>query len=284
MKQHILTSVILIASFFFATLPLHGQTFITPSFDSIPIAYEVHGEGTVAIVFVHGWSCDRSYWKEQLQDFSQHYKVVTIDLAGHGASGLGRKNYTIESFGGDVAAVVNKLGLQRVVLVGHSMGGDVIAATARLLPKAHIAGLVMVDTYKKLGPGRTPEQVRAFVETLRPHFVDSVRSLVRSLFVSSSDSSLVNWVATDMSSAPPVVALSAIESSFNYSREITKALEEIKLPGVALNSDNAPTDTASMQHYGIEIVILPGLGHFLMMEDPKRFNEALERVIINFTK
>jgi pimeloyl-ACP methyl ester carboxylesterase len=82
----------------------------------------VHGEGALVLVFVHGWSCDRSYWKGQLEPFSQHYKVVAIDLAGHGASGKERKNYTIESFGADVAAVVNKLNLQHIILIGHSMG------------------------------------------------------------------------------------------------------------------------------------------------------------------
>ena len=87
-----------------------------------------------------------------------------------------------------------------------------------------------------------------------------------------------------MSAAPPHVALSAIESSFNYSRELTKALEEVKLPVVAINPDNAPTDTVSMQRYSIELVIVPGVGHFLMMEDPKRFNAALEKIIEKFSK
>jgi pimeloyl-ACP methyl ester carboxylesterase len=283
MNQQI-PGAILLTTALFTLNPSIGQIFTTPSTDSVSIVYEVQGKGTPALVFVHGWSCDRSYWKAPLQTFSQHYQVVAIDLAGHGASGLARKNYTIESFGADVATVVKHLGLKRVVLIGHSMGGDVIAAAARLIPRDRIAGLVMVETYKKLGPGRTPEQVEAFVATLRLHFADSVRNLVRSLFVPTSDSALEEWVATDMSSAPPTVALSAIEHSFNYSREITKALEEVKLPTVALNSDNGPTDTTSMQRYGVDVVIVPGSGHFLMMENPKLFNAALEKIIIKLKK
>jgi len=246
--------------------------------DGISIAYEVHGNGSTALVFVHGWSCDRSYWKHQIQPFSKHYKVVTVDLGGHGESGTERKNWTIASYGSDVAAVVKKLGLKHVVLIGHSMGGDVIADAALQLP-GRVAGLIMVDTYKRLGSGRTQESVQAFVNKFRNNFADSVRPLVRSMFLPNSDSSLVEHVAMDMSSAPPAVALSALESSFTHSRQITHDFELLKLPIIAINPDNEPTDTTSMQRYGVEVFILQGVGHFLMMEEPKRFNEILETAI-----
>ena len=94
--------------------------------DATTIAYETHGAGELALVFIHGWSCDRAYWREQLPHFAEDYKVVAIDLAGHGASGDERESYSMENFGADVAAVVDHLGLERVVLIGHSMGGLVI--------------------------------------------------------------------------------------------------------------------------------------------------------------
>lgn len=259
------------------------QTSTITASDGVSIAYEVHGNGSTALVFVHGWSCDRSYWKHQIEPFSQRYKVVTVDLGGHGESGTGRKDWTIASFGGDVAAVVKKLGLKRVVLIGHSMGGDVIADAALQLP-GRVAGLIMVDTYKKLGSGRTPESVQAFINKLRTNFADSVRPLVRSMFLPNSDSALVEYIAMDMSSAPPAVALSALESSFTHSRLITHDFELLKLPVIALNPDNEPTDTASMQRYKVEVMIMPGVGHFLMMEEPKRFNELLSAAIKKMIK
>ena len=102
-----------------------------PSIDGIPIAYEVHGQAEPALVLVHGWSCDRSYWKEQVDYLSPQYRLVLVDLAGHGESGAGRKDYTMASFGADVAAVVDSLKLQKVVLAGHSMGGDVVIEAAK---------------------------------------------------------------------------------------------------------------------------------------------------------
>ena len=284
MKHQILLNAVILAISFFPIHHLRGQTFTTPSIDGVPITYEVHGKGALALIFVHGWSCDRSYWKGQLEPFSHRYKVVAIDLAGHGASGIERKNYTIESFGADVATVINKLNLPSVILIGHSMGGDVIADAARQLRRDRIEGLVMVETYNKLGAGRTPKQVEAFIAKFRTDFKDSAHSFVRSMFSSNADTALVERVANDMASAPPAIALSALESAFSYSREITKTLLEIKLPVTAINSGNAPTDTASMQRYGVQVVVMHGLGHFLMMEDPKQFNDVLEGVIEKMTK
>jgi pimeloyl-ACP methyl ester carboxylesterase len=109
--------------------------------------------------------------------------------------------------------------------------------------------------------------------------VDSARSFVRGMFVPSSDSLLENWIVDDMSSAPCSVAIGSVESAMSYSRRMPQTLAELKLPVIAINPDNAPTDVASLEHYGVKLIIMPGVGHFLMMEDPKRFNELLNQAI-----
>ena len=58
--------------------------------DGVPIAYDVRGQGKVAVVLVHCWACDRSFWKEQVDPLARRYRVVTLDLGGHGASGADR--------------------------------------------------------------------------------------------------------------------------------------------------------------------------------------------------
>lgn len=247
------------------------------------IAYETFGKGPTALVFVHGWSCDKSYWKAQIEHFSKLYQVVNVDPGGHGESGPGRKDWSISSFGADVAAVVKHLRLERVILIGHSMGGDVIADAALLLP-GRITGLIMVDVYKKLGPGKPIEWIDSFVADFSVDFAPKVQKFVRSMFLPNSDPSLVEFVAKDMSSAPPAVALSAMRSSFTHSRQITHDFEHLKLPVIALNPDNEPTDVESMRNHGVDVMIMPGVGHFLMMEDPKRFNELLGTAMKNLTK
>lgn len=258
-------------------------TDLANSADGIRIVYETSGEGTPALVFVHGWSCDRSYWAGQLQPFSQQYKVVAVDLAGHGDSGLGRAAWTVAAFGDDVAAVVERLGLRRVILVGHSMGGDVIVEAARRLP-GRVRGLVWVDVYKQLQTHRSPEEIQGFVSPFRGDFVEKTRALVRGMFPPSADQSLVERVAADMSSAPPAVALGALVSAISFDREIPRALQELQLRVVAINPDSPPTDIASMKRHGVDVVLMSGVGHFPMVEDPERFNRLLETAIEKILK
>ncbi len=248
------------------------------SIDGVRIAYEEHGKGSLALVFVHGWSCNRSFWAGQMEPFSSQFKVVAVDLAGHGDSGRNREKWTIQSYGDDVAAVVKKLDLKRVILIGHSMGGDVIPEAALRL-SGRVVGLIWLDTYKKLGAGRTPEEVQTFVAKLRPNFSEATRDLVRSMFVSTSDPALVERVARFMSSAPPSIALPSLDAAFSYSREMPRTLERLHLPVIAINPENAPTDVPSLEHYGVQVIFMPGVGHFLMMEDPERFNGLLRTAI-----
>jgi hypothetical protein len=93
------------------------------SSDGVPIRYWATGGGEPALVFVHAWTCDHHVWDAQVAHFAGQHRTVTPDLAGHGASGRGRRDWTVEAFGEDVRAVVEALDLRRVVLVGHSMGG-----------------------------------------------------------------------------------------------------------------------------------------------------------------
>src|SRR5262245_55599495 len=169
--------------------------------DGIRIRFDARGEGDRALVFVHGWSCDRSYWRHQVGPFAKAYRVVAIDLPGHGESGDGRRSWTMTSFGEDLAAVVNHLGLQQVVLIGHSMGGDVVVEAALRLGE-RVAGLVWVDTYHKLTVPESEEEVQAFLAPFRQDFVQATGSLVHRMFPPGAAPDLVEAIATDMSSAP----------------------------------------------------------------------------------
>ena len=258
--------------------PAHAAPGRAASADGVAIAYDAHGAGTPALVFVHGWSCDRTYWKGQLEPLGRRYRVVAIDLAGHGESGTNRQAWTIAAFGADVAAVVEKLGLERVVLIGHSMGGDVIVEAARRL-RGRVAGLVWVDVYRKLDAPPTAERIEAFVAPFRADFAGRTRAFVRGMFPATADKSLVEWIAADMSSAPKDIALAAMVSAHSNAREMPAALAELKLPTIAINPDHPPTDFESLKRHGVEVVLIPGVGHFPMMEDPERFNRVLGSVI-----
>jgi pimeloyl-ACP methyl ester carboxylesterase len=251
------------------------------STDGIPVCYEVHGTGVPALVFVHGWSCDRSYWSSQLSYFAGRYQVVAIDLAGHGESGDGRQAWTMRAFGDDVLAVVEKLGLGELVLIGHSMGGDVIVEAALHLA-GRVVGLVWADVYSSLGEPRTREQIEHFRTPFRQDFVTATRDLVRRMFVPSSDADLVERVATDMSAAPPEIAVDALVHAISNDRAILAGLRELTAPVVAINPDYRPTDFEALRRHGVKTVLMSGVGHFLMMEDPDTFNRLLSETIEEF--
>jgi pimeloyl-ACP methyl ester carboxylesterase len=246
--------------------------------DGVRIAYVTDGTAQPALVFVHGWSCDRRYWSLQLQGFLKYYQVVGLDLAGHGDSGSNRTQWTMSAFGGDVAAVVDALKLEKVVLIGHSMGGDVVAEAARRL-KGRVAGLIWVDTYKRLGTPRTDDEVAAILRPLRAHFAEATRQFVRGMFVPPSDPGLVDLVARDMSEAPPEIAIGALESALRYDREMPAALADLKLPVIAINPETPATDVASLSKHGVDVMVMSDVGHFPMLEAPDRFNRLLRTAI-----
>ena len=256
------------------------------SADGISISYEVRGKGEPAIVFIHGWCCDRTYWEAQLPYFAQKYKVLTIDLTGHGESGLDRKEWTMGAFGEDVVAVVNKLNLDQVVLVGHSMGGPVILEAARHMPK-RVIGLVGVDTLQNFEDKFTQEQIDDMFTPLRFNFAEATRNFVHTMFTPNSDPALVEKIATDMSSAPQEVGIGALEGYVDFqNNEIIRVLREVKAPIVCVNSDMDPTNVETNQRYApsFQAEIMSGVGHFNMMEDPETFNRLLEETVQEFVK
>jgi pimeloyl-ACP methyl ester carboxylesterase len=266
-----------------AAVPAVPRAPTVPSADGVPIAYEVVGQGTATLILVHGWSCDRGYWREQIEYLSPQYRLVLVDLAGHGESGMGRKDYTMAAFGADVAAVVDSLGLKDVVLVGHSMGADVVVEAAKLL-RGKVAGLVWVDQYESLDKFHGAAEVEAFTAKFRKDFRGATLSFVRGMFLAESDPKLVDRIAKDMSSAPPAVGLSALTHTLLNGPNLPPALAELGLPVVAINADRHPTDHESMMKHGVKAFVIPNSAHFLMLEDPARFNRALDSVVKGFAK
>jgi pimeloyl-ACP methyl ester carboxylesterase len=246
--------------------------------DSVQIAFTEKGQGEPALVFIHGWSCDKSYWKEQMDLFSKQFKVVAVDLGGHGESGVNRKNWTIESFGEDVAAVVNHLRLNKVILIGHSMGGVVIIEAAKLL-KGEVLGLVGVDAFQKFEDDWIIKQRDEILKAFKKDFKTVTKQFIKKMFNANSDSILINKIAENMSQAPQDIALNSFEHALFYNP--VPALKEIKLPIVSIDSDMYPVaveENRKIVAYFTEKTI-KDVGHFVMLEKPKQFNEYLFEAI-----
>ena len=251
----------------------------TQSADGIPIHYDVQGCGSPTLLFVHGWCCDRHVWDGQVGHFAPRYTVARLDLAGHGASGRNRARWTMEAFGGDVAAVVEQLGLDQVVLIGHSMGGAVIVEAARRLPDA-VIGLVGADTWRDPGQALTPQQLAEVLAPLRTDFVEATRTFVRSMFIPASPARLTEEIVTFMSEMSPQIGVEVGEQVLAYDRVMLERLQEVQVPKIAINAaDYRPTNKEVAQRCGVELVLMSGAGHFVMMEDPQAFNRLLGEAV-----
>jgi pimeloyl-ACP methyl ester carboxylesterase len=247
--------------------------------DGLEISYRVEGSGEPALVFVHGWACDRSHWDAQVEAFSPRYKVVAIDLAGHGRSGKNRKAWTIPAFGADIAAVLDREDIRRAVLIGHSMGGSAIIEAARLRPDAVLA-LIGVDTFQDLTrPVYDQPHVDAYLRLYQPDYAAFAESVIRSLFRTDADQALVDRIVRGMLRTPRPASLGTLAADMVYSPVAT--LARLRKPMAAVNSDMAPTNVAGNRRIVPSFVLklMTGSGHFLMMEAPDRFNRVLEETI-----
>jgi pimeloyl-ACP methyl ester carboxylesterase len=247
------------------------------SADDVPIAYEVHGGGDTTLVLVHGWSCNRTYWRRQTEALSMDYRVVTLDLAGHGASGAGRTAWSIPNFAKDVVAVVEALDAHRVVLVGHSLGGPVVLEAGRLLPD-RVIGVIGVDAF--FDDWSDPELAK-FVDQLRPDFAGRTRAFVRKgLFRPNSPAALADSIADSMAAARPEIALPALDSMLAWARsQQSSAVRALQAPIGLIMVADAKTGRFQRSRgtrpvLGIEPI--PDAGHFLMLEAPEAFNARLK--------
>src|SRR5687767_4142641 len=118
----------LILIFFLAllfSLSLHGQAPKSRSvdFNGVKINYYDIGnsDSRSALVFVHCWTCNVEFWKDNYKAFSNH-RVIALDLPGHGTSDKPKIDYSMEYFARSVDAVMKKAGVEKAVLAGHSMG------------------------------------------------------------------------------------------------------------------------------------------------------------------
>ena len=248
------------------------------SVDQIEISYTLYGDGETALVFVHCWCCDQGYWRGQVDTFSQDYKVVTIDLAGHGKSGIGRDDYTLQAFGMDVASVVKHLELDKIILVGHSMGGGVVLAAAHLLKEQTLA-VIGVDTYQGFQYALSDSMIAQFVQPFRKDFYHTTIGFVHGMFPPDADSVLVMEIAEDMAKGPAEAGISAMIN--NISTDPIELLEGLDIPIYSINSRMFPIDVqANRELYpDFEVRFIEGVGHFVQLEDPQAFNWELNSIL-----
>jgi pimeloyl-ACP methyl ester carboxylesterase len=259
--------------------PAASETGTVASADGVEIAFDARGAGKPAIVLVHCWCCDRTFFEKQIPLLEKQHRVVALDLGGHGQSGTNREQWTIDAFAADVEAVVNRLGLEQVILVGHSMGGPVAVAAAGRMPD-RVRGVVAIDTLHDVERRQAPEETEAWKATFADDFGAAMRRAVESfLFRPDSDPEVVAWVTERAVRCDPRVALGAVDGMASF--DLAAAAATLAVPVRAINTDLQPTNAETNRRVfsDYDLVIMEGLGHYPHLESPAAFNQQLERIL-----
>jgi pimeloyl-ACP methyl ester carboxylesterase len=245
--------------------------------DGVPIHYTVTGQGP-AVVLVHCWSCDATYWDATVAALAADHRVVAVDLAGHGASGTGRQDYTMVAFAQDVVAVMQALDVRGAVVVGHSMGGKVAVFVADAAPD-RVVGLIGVDTLHNVRDPFTREQIDAYVASWGDDFPGHVRAFIRTMFPAGADSAAVARVADDMAAAPRDIATSAFLQM--YACDLPAAADRLRVPLWLINADTYPVAAEEWRAAGVDlhVDVIKGCGHFPMVTVPAEFHRLLRAAI-----
>ena len=245
--------------------------------DGMKIFSATKGTGPATLVFVHGWTCDSSSWDAQVPAFARKYRVVTLDLPGHGQSGAPADGkFSVDLFARAVEAVRAETKADRIVLVGHSMGAPVIRQYVRRFPQ-HVAALVAVDGPLDMSQFNGGSSAPAAPPPVTgPQGLATREKMIRSMFTAQTPEPLQKRILAMMLKAPEATAGGAMAAMFDpalRSQDVANVPALGVFAGTAKVTNVAETQKALPQYEATQIA---GTGHFLMMEKPEEFNRTLQ--------
>jgi sigma-B regulation protein RsbQ len=264
-----------------------GKKNVVKAADGLPLVYDSKGSGDTTLVFLHGWCGSRHWWKSQMDAFSGEYRCVAYDQAGHGDSGKDRKEWTGAALAADVEAVVKGLGLKRVILVGHSMGGPIALGAAKRLPGTVVA-VIGVDTLQDADYKPSDEQTKSFMSMLENDFKGAVDMGLKGMMPEKTDPRVFESIAGVAEKQNKTMAIDLMKSFSTVDQKTL--LREAKVPVRCINSSGGflffhPTEVETNKKYAdFKAVVIDNVGHFPMLEKPAEFNDKLRGVLKEFAK
>jgi pimeloyl-ACP methyl ester carboxylesterase len=243
--------------------------------DGARIHYVNYGKGDDALVLIHGWTCNIDNWRDQFPDFAKRGRVIAIDLPGHGLSDKPQVTYSMDYFARAVDAVMRDAKVKRAVLVGHSMGTPIARQFYRKYTDKTIA-IVIVD-----GPLR-PFGDKALMDRLLagfrgPNYKETGAQMFAAMMGPNLSAEAQERIKASFLNTPQHVIVSAMEEMADAS---IWGEDKINVPVLAILA-KSPFYPANIEQLdrdiapNIEFHMWEGVGHFIMMEKPKEFNEAV---------
>jgi pimeloyl-ACP methyl ester carboxylesterase len=242
---------------------------------------EARGAGG-PVVLVHGWCCDHAYFAPQFEYFAKKgRRVVALDLRGHALSDKPRERYTMQGFADDVAFVCDHLGLGKVVVVGHSMGGIVAFDLASRYPEL-VSALIMLDATIVLPPAARAVVPGLVADLSRPGYQHIISDFItKTLLLPTDDAERREWILSSMASAPQHVAVSAYRALGEYDAAKTARVTAPSLY-IAADEPHARSDMDRVRELlpALAFGQTVGSGHFCQLEVPDQVNAMIDRFLV----
>ena len=243
--------------------------------DGIRVHYKSLGHGRETIVFVHGWTCDMSFWQAQVPAFAGRARLLLVDLPGSGRSDKPEVAYTMDLFARALDAVLRDAKVGRAIFVGHSNGTPIIRQFYRLYP-AKVAALVAVEG--RFRPYGEPAVYEKFASRFKgPDYREAAGKAIDGMLGPGVAPQTRDHIKSVMLSAPQHVMVSSIAT---LSDPRFWAEDKIAVPLLVVLA-KSPFWTADDEAFvralapEIDYQVYDGVGHFLMMEKPELFDAAL---------
>ncbi|MEA2725180.1 MAG: hypothetical protein QOH59_2951 [Gemmatimonadales bacterium] len=240
------------------------------------LAVDDGGSGSgLPVVFVHSLAGNSTHWAAQLEHLRRDRRAVALDVRGHGRSEPPKdSNYTIAAIASDIAAAVDTLGLDRFVLVGHSMGGGAALTYAGAHPD-RVAGLVLVDP---IGDGKQipPAEAKAYLGGFESNYDSTSQAYWAT--VAGPDSAIQKRLLADLKATPREAVVQALRDIMGFDPD--PALARYSGPKLAIVTPH--NDMPSSLHRlgkGFPHRVVEGTGHWIQLDKPEELNRLLDEFL-----
>jgi pimeloyl-ACP methyl ester carboxylesterase len=263
--------------------------------DGAKIYYEDRGKGDV-ILLVHGWMCSSKFWKANIPELAKEFRVVTIDMRGHGYSSKTLGGHTVPQYARDVRALIEHLDLKDVTLLGWSLGGSAVLSYWQQYANDHrLKGFGLIDSnMAPFHPGEwnshnlkttQMEGAAALNASFIADRVSYVTTFTNNMFKGGkAPEADVAWITTELLKTPPWIAL-AIYSDFTLG-DYTGVLPKVSVPAIVYGADSNVYKSGIEQARWVaaqlpngKFVPFEDVGHMLFYQSPGKFNKSLAEFV-----
>jgi pimeloyl-ACP methyl ester carboxylesterase len=254
----------------------HAREFTTD--DGVRLAYAMAGEGDPALVFLHGWCCNRSAFAPQAEFFSRRHRTLSLDLRGHGESAkppVTPGAYGIDTLADDALAAARDAALSRPVIVGHSLGGLVALACAA---RKGVRAAVLVNPPLLFDPA-----VRAWARRSVVAIVEDENGAWRKAFAERlmlpTDRAFRPDLEASVAATPAPIAAAVWEAMAGCDPEGALARARTPLLVVHSGGDELRHFTPLAVRADFSLGVTVGAGHFNHLEVPDQVNAMINRFV-----